>query len=37
MRCYESVDSTPEAVGEFNRKEIEVWRRAIATAKIQPE
>ena len=37
MRCYESVDSTPAELGEFNRKEIEVWRRAIATAKIQPE
>ena len=37
MRCYEPVGPTPAELGEFNRNEIEVWRRAIATAKIQPE
>jgi tripartite-type tricarboxylate transporter receptor subunit TctC len=34
---YEAIGSTPTELAQFNRDEIDVWRRAIAAAKIQPE
>jgi tripartite-type tricarboxylate transporter receptor subunit TctC len=34
---YEPIGSTPRELAEFNRAEIEVWRRAIAAANIAPE
>ena len=34
---YEAIGSTPAELAQFNRAEIDVWKRAITAAKIQPE
>lgn len=34
---YELVTSTPAGLGEFNKAEVDLWRRAITAAKIEPQ
>jgi tripartite-type tricarboxylate transporter receptor subunit TctC len=34
---YEAVGSTPAELAAFNKAEVEVWRRAITAARIEPE
>jgi tripartite-type tricarboxylate transporter receptor subunit TctC len=34
---YEPIGSTPRELADFNRAEVEVWRQAIAAARIEPE